>query len=117
MPPLVFIHVVVSLLGIGSGILDLLGFFGNKRLDAWTHFFLVTTILTRHGFILPAHKILPAHVLSLIALAIACVSRCSKKMQGSWLKSYVSTAMISLQRPRAIAQSFMKSSRAPRART
>jgi len=48
------------------------------------------------GFILPAHKILPAHVLSLIALAIACVSRCSKKMQGSWLKSYVFTAMISL---------------------
>jgi len=58
---------------------------------------------------------LPAHVLSLIALAIACVSRCSKKMQGSWLKSYVFTAMISLYFNVLvlIAQSFMKSSRSP----
>jgi hypothetical protein len=100
MPPRVFIHVVISLLGIGSGMVVWLGFFGNKRLDAWTHFFLITTILTSvTGFFLPAHKILPSHilgVLSLIALAIACVARYFKRMQGGWLKTYVITAMISL---------------------
>ena len=42
MPPLVVIHVLISLLGIGSGIAVLLGFLGNQRLDGWTHFFLLT---------------------------------------------------------------------------
>jgi hypothetical protein len=65
------------------------------------------------GFILPAHKILSSHILgvfSLIALANACVARYSKKMQGSRLKSYVITAMISLYFNDLvlIAQSFMK---------
>ena len=54
MPPLVFIHVVISLPGIGSGIVVLLGFFGNKRPDAGTHFLLMTTTLTSvTGFPLP----------------------------------------------------------------
>ena len=78
MPPFVFIHVLISLLGIGSGIVVLLGFFGDKRLGDWTNFFLGTTILTSvTGFFLPAHKLLPSHILgilSLIALAIACVN-------------------------------------------
>lgn len=114
MPPLVFIHVLISLLGIFSGIVVMFGFFGNKRLDAWTHFFLITTILTSAtGFLLPAHKLLPSHILgalSLIALAIACVARYSKKLQGGWLKTYVITAMISLYFNVfvLIAQSFMK---------
>jgi len=38
MPPLVFIHVVISLLGIGSDIVVSLGFFGNQRRDAGTYF-------------------------------------------------------------------------------
>jgi hypothetical protein len=100
MPPLVVVHVLISLLGIGSGIVVVLGLFGNRRLDAWVHFFLITTILTSvTGFFLPAHKILPSHVLgvlSLIALAIACVARYAKKMQGGWRKTYVITAVISL---------------------
>ena len=114
MPPLVVIHVLISLLGIGSGIAVLLGFLGNQRLDGWTHFFLLTTILTSvTGFFLPAHKLLPSHIvgiLSLIALSIACVARYSKKMQGGWLRTYVITAMISLYFNVfvLIAQSFMK---------
>ena len=114
MPPLVFTHVVISLLGIGSGIVVLLGFLGNKRLDGWNHFFLASTILTSvTGFFLPAHKLLPSHILgilSLIALAVACVARYSKHMLGRWLKTYVITAMISLYFNVfvLIAQAFMK---------
>jgi len=114
MPPLVVVHVLISLLGIGSGIVVVLGLFGNRRLDAWVHFFLITTILTSvTGFFLPAHKILPSHVLgvlSLIALAIACVARYAKKMQGGWRKTYVITAVISLYFNVfvLIAQSFLK---------
>ena len=99
LPASVFIHVLISLLGIGSGFVILAGFLGDRRLDGSNAFFLVTTILTSlSGFILPAHKILPSHilgVLSLIALAFACVARYSKKMQGGWRKTYVITAMIS----------------------
>jgi hypothetical protein len=96
---LVFIHILISLFGIGSGFVILAGFLGGKRLDGSNAFFLVTTILTSlSGFILPAHKILPSHilgVLSLIALAIACVARYAKKMQDGWRKTYVISAMIS----------------------
>jgi hypothetical protein len=99
LPALVFIHILISLLGIGSGLVILRGFLGNKRLDGSNAFFLVTAILTSlSGFILPAHKILPSHilgVLSLMALVIACVARYSKKMQGGWGKTYVFSAMIS----------------------
>ena len=87
MPPLVFIHMVISLLGIGSGIVVLLGFFGNKRLDAGTHFFLMSVTLTSvTGFLLPAHRLLAFHilgVLSPVALAIAWLVRYSKKMPGA----------------------------------
>ena len=95
MPPLVFTHVVISLLGVVSGIVVLLGFLGVS------------------GFFLPAHKLLPSHILgilSLIALAIACVARYSKHMLGGWLKTYVITAMISLYFNVfvLIARAFMK---------
>jgi len=114
MPTLVFIHVLISLLGIASGFVILAGFLGDKRRDGANAFFLVTTILTSlSGFILPAHKILPSHILgalSVLALAIACLARYSKKMQGSWRKTYVITAMISFYFNVfvLVAQSFMK---------
>ena len=64
MSTLVFIHVLISLLGIASGFVILAGFLGDKRRDGANAFFLVTTILTSlSGFILPAHKILPSHIL------------------------------------------------------
>jgi hypothetical protein len=96
----VFIHVLISLIGIGSGAVVALGLLAGKRLNGWTALFLLATILTSvTGYFLPAHKLLPSHIvgaLSLIALAIACVARYSKKMQGGWRKTYVIFAMISL---------------------
>ena len=114
LPMFVFIHVLISLLGIGYGFVILAGFLGDKRLDGSNAFFLVTTILTSvTGFFLPAHTILPSHILgvvSLIALAIACVARYSKKMQGGWRKTYVISAMISFYFNVfvLVAQSFLK---------
>ena len=40
------IHVIISLIGIGSGLIVLFGMFGGKRLDGMTALFLVTTVLT-----------------------------------------------------------------------
>ena len=52
------IHVVISLVAIGSGFVVLFGLIAGKRLDGWTAFFLATTVATSvtgfgfqiHGF-------------------------------------------------------------------
>jgi hypothetical protein len=39
-------HVVLSLVGIGSGLVVLYGLLGSKRFDGWTTIFLTTTFET-----------------------------------------------------------------------
>jgi len=100
-PTLTFLHVAISLIGILSGIVMGLGLLAGKRLDGLTSFFLWSTILTSvTGFIFfPFHGVTPGIVvgiLSLIALAFACVARYTKRMEGGWRKAYVITAMIAL---------------------
>jgi hypothetical protein len=41
-----FVHVVLSLIGIGSGLVVAFGLLGSKRLDGWTAVFLTTTVAT-----------------------------------------------------------------------
>jgi hypothetical protein len=114
MSPMVFVHVLLSLVGIAAGLVVLLGMFSAKRMDGMTALFLSTTVLTSlTGFILPAHKLLPSHiigVLSLIALAVALVARYPKQMAGGWRRGYVISASISLYFNVfvLIAQAFMK---------
>jgi hypothetical protein len=48
-----FVHIVISLLGIVSGLVVLLGLLAASRLNGWTVLFLVTTVatcLTGFGF-------------------------------------------------------------------
>ena len=40
------LHVVMSLIGIATGLIVLYGLLTPKRLDGWTAIFLVTTVLT-----------------------------------------------------------------------
>jgi hypothetical protein len=114
MPPLVFIHVVISLVAIAAGFIVLFAMYANNPLNSWTSFFLWTTLLTSAtGYILPAHKLMPSHILgaiSIVALAIAFYARFSKKMIGGWLKTFVITAMIAqwLNVFVFVAQIFMK---------
>src|SRR5258708_8493726 len=73
-----FVHVVISLIGIGSGCVVAYGFFTAKRLDNWTAIFLTTTILTSvTGFFFPVERFMPSHaigILSLLVLAVALVA-------------------------------------------
>src|ERR1700722_8301055 len=47
-------HVVLSLLGIASGLIVVYGVVSGKRLDNWTAFFVFTTVLTSAtGFLFP----------------------------------------------------------------
>jgi hypothetical protein len=93
-------HVVLSLVGILSGLIAMFGMIAAKRLDSWNAVFLVTTVLTSvTGFLFPFHKLLPSHilgVLSLIVLAIAVPARYVKHLEGAWRKTYAITSCIAL---------------------
>jgi glucose-6-phosphate-specific signal transduction histidine kinase len=94
------VHVIISLVGIGSGLVVLLGLLSAKRLNGWTGLFLVTTVLTSvTGFGFPFTHLLPAHqvgIISLVVLAIAILARYSFHMIGMWRWVYVVTAMMGL---------------------
>jgi len=108
------VHVIISLVGIGSGLVVLFGMFGSKRLDGMTAIFLATTVLTSvTGFGFPIAHVTPGiilGVLSLIVLAIAVPARYSFRMAGKWRSIYVITAVIALYFNCfvLIAQSFLK---------
>src|SRR5204863_6153430 len=92
------IHVLISLGGIFSGFVVLFGLLGGKRLDAWTAFFLATTVATSvTGFFFPVQHFMPSHavgILSLLVLAVAIYARYSRHLSGPWRKIYVVTAML-----------------------
>ncbi|HWF92815.1 MAG TPA: hypothetical protein VN684_11060 [Terriglobales bacterium] len=92
------VHVAISLIGIFSGFIVLLGLLAAKRLDGWTVVFLTTTVLTSvTGFGFPFTHLLPSHKLAIISLAvltIAILARYAFHMKGAWRSTYVVTAMI-----------------------
>jgi len=108
------IHVVISLIGIVSGLIVLFGMFGGKLLDGITALFLATTALTSlTGFGFPFEHVTPGiilGILSVVVLAIAVLARYSFRMAGKWRTIYVVTAVIALYFNCfvLIAQSFLK---------
>jgi hypothetical protein len=94
------VHVVISLIGIVSGIIVMFGLLGSNRMPGLTAIFLLFTILTSAtGFLFPFEKLLPSHmigILSLVLLAIACLALYGMKLSGAWRWIYVVTALLSL---------------------
>jgi hypothetical protein len=94
------VHVVISLIGIITGLVVLGGLLSNRRLDGWTGLFLFTTVVTNFtGFGFPVDRVLPSHIvaaISLVALAIALLARYRYRLAGRWRKTYVITAVLSL---------------------
>jgi hypothetical protein len=111
---LTFIHVVISLLGIGSGFVVMFGLLKGKRLDGWTALFLATTVATSvTGFFFPFKQFTPAHgvgVVSLVALTAAILARYGRRLVGHWRWVYVASAVLSLYLNVfvAIVQAFQK---------
>ena len=94
------VHVVLSLIGIFSGAVVLLGMFGAKRLNGWTALFLATTVLTSvTGFFFPSVSFGPPHVIgviSLVVLAVAIPALYVYRLMGSWRWIYVAGAVAAL---------------------
>jgi hypothetical protein len=108
------VHVLLSLVGIGTGLIVVYGLLTGKRLDGWTAIFLVTTVLTSlTGFLFPVEHLLPSHVigiLSLVALAVAILARYALHMAGAWRWIYVVGAVLALYLNVfvAVVQAFLK---------
>ena len=108
------IHTLISLVGIFTGLVVLFGLLAGKRLDGWTKWFLITTVLTSvTGFFFPFHGFTPAHgvgIISLIVLAVAIFARYSRHLAGHWRWIYVVTAVIALYLNMfvGVVQAFLK---------
>jgi hypothetical protein len=107
------LHVIISLIGIVTGLVVAAGLWTGKRLDSWTGIFLLTTVLTSvTGFMFPG-PIDPARVvgvISLVVLAIAILAFYIFHAAEAWRWIYVTTALISLYLNCfvAVVQSFLK---------
>jgi hypothetical protein len=109
-----FLHVLISLVGIGTGLIVMFGFLNGRRREGMNTLFLITTVLTSvTGFGFPFDHLLPSHILgiiSLVVLAIAIPARYVFHLDGTWRRIYVITASIALYLNVfvLVAQSFMK---------
>ena len=94
------VHVVLSLVGIFSGLVVLIGLLAGKRLDGWTALFLATTVATSAtGFLFPVDHFLPSHgvgIISLVALVVAILARYAFHLAGAWRWIYVVGAVVAL---------------------
>ena len=107
-------HVIISLIGIASGLFVLVGLLGGRKMPAMTALFLLTTIATSvTGFMFPSSGVTPAQVtgiISLVVLAVAVFARYGRRMVGSWRPIYVIAAVASLYLNTfvLVVQSFQK---------
>jgi len=94
------VHVAISLIGIVSGFVVMVGLIRGRRFNRWTALFLVSTVATSvTGFFFPFHDFTPAiivGIISLVLLAAAIFARYARSLAGSWRWIYVVTAMMSL---------------------
>ena len=94
------LHVIISLIGLASGVVAVGAMLQDKRPGPWTAIFLASTVLTSvTGFLFHSAKIGPPHilgVLSLIVLALALVALYAMHLKGVWRPVYVISAVLAL---------------------
>jgi len=94
------VHVLISLLGIVSGLVVMYGLLTANRLERWTTLFLVSTAATNiTGFLFPFKGLTPGiviGVLSLIVLAVAVIGRYALNLNGAWRPIYIVAASVAL---------------------
>jgi hypothetical protein len=92
------VHVLISLVGIASGLLVVYGMLKGKRFDGGTAIFLATTVLTSlTGFLFPFEH-------------LAIVARYALHLAGSWRWIYVVCSVLALYLNVfvLVVQSFLK---------
>jgi len=94
------VHVVLSLIGIGAGLIVMFGLLAGELRDRWNTLFLATTVATSvTGFGFPFDHLLPSHkvgIISLVILTVAIVARYGLHLAGAWRRIYVVCAAVAL---------------------
>ena len=110
--PLVAFHTLLSLIALVVGIVATLDFVAGRGAPRGAGLYLAVGLLSiLTGFILPASKILPSHivgVISLVLLLLAVAGR--RKSTGKWCVTYAATLIVSvyLQAFVTVVQAFLK---------
>jgi hypothetical protein len=93
-------HVLISLIGIGTGLVLLLALMGGRNPSNWAAWFLIFTILTSvTGFFFHNDHLTPAQivgVISLVALALALYGLYGRGLVGIWRGTYVVSVTVAL---------------------
>jgi hypothetical protein len=99
-PAFTLLHVIITLIAIGSGLITVGGMFASDRLPGTSALFLFTTVLTSvTGFLFPIHGFTPAlgvGIISCVILVVALLAYYSKHLMGAWRWIYVVTAIAAL---------------------
>jgi hypothetical protein len=94
------LHVVITLVATGSGLIVVGGMFASDRLPVTTALFLLTTALTSlTGFLFPIHGLTPAlsvGILACVILVVALFALYKEHLVGAWRWIFAITAVASL---------------------
>src|SRR5215813_7502109 len=97
------LHVAITLVAIGSGLIVVGGMFASDRLPVTTALFLFTTALTSvTGFLFPIHGFTPAlgvGIVACVVLAIALFALYKEHLAGAWRWIYVIAAALNALAP------------------
>jgi len=101
MPPLTLIHVVISLVGIVSGVVVVRGVLASQHHRGWVSTFLWSTLATSAtGFLFfPLKPLLPGHlfgVITFLVLGPAMYGLYARQLVGGWRKTYVIGSLVAL---------------------
>ena len=108
------LHVIISLIGIVTGFIVVLGMLKGERMGIWTALFLVTTILTTAtGFLFPSAGFTPALAVGYVSSAVLIVTLLALyvfRLAGPWRSIYVIGALVALYLNTfvGVVQSFQK---------
>jgi hypothetical protein len=95
---LAFIHTVLSLVGIITGLVVGGGLAGGRLLNGWAIVFWVTTVATNAtGFLFPFGALLPSHIIGVLSLAILVgvfVAQYVQHLSGRWRRTYSAGVVI-----------------------
>lgn len=94
------LHVVMSLIGIATGLIVVAGMLTGNRMEGWTAVFLASTVLTSlTGFLFPFGAFLPSHVVGVISLVVlmpTLVALYVYDVVGFWRWVYIGGALLAL---------------------
>ena len=113
-PTFTWLHVALSLVGIASGVIVMIGLLRGRSLEGWTVVFLLSLLATSvTGFAFPVEHLLPSHkvgAMSLVVLVVAALALYAFRLRGAWRFIYVvaAAAALYLDVLVAVVQAFEK---------